>query len=132
MHDEGGSLAAETAKALCEELERERRQRLEDVRRERKERLEAQRRANQMEVEMGEAHRRAELLEAALWEAQREARRLREELEAERSKGFWRTLFGGRGFGILVASALRAIKSSLPKRWPSWPQIRHEAPFNNP
>jgi len=28
-------------------------------------------------------------------EAQEEARRLREELEAERSKGFWRRLFGG-------------------------------------
>ncbi len=28
-------------------------------------------------------------------EAQEEARRLREELEAERGKGFWRRLFGG-------------------------------------
>ena len=28
-------------------------------------------------------------------EALDEARRLREELEAERSKGFWRRLFGG-------------------------------------
>ena len=28
-------------------------------------------------------------------EAQEEARRLRETLEAERSKGFWRRLFGG-------------------------------------
>jgi regulator of replication initiation timing len=28
-------------------------------------------------------------------DAQQEAQRLREELEAERSKGFWRKLFGG-------------------------------------
>ncbi len=81
------SAAAETAQGLREELERERRQRLEDVRRERKERLEAQRRAERSELEIGEAHRRIERLEFALWEAQEEARRLREELEAERGKG---------------------------------------------
>ncbi len=106
MHDEGGDLAsdfagdaaagtrARTAEALREELGLERRQRLEDVRRERSKRLEAQRRAERLELE--ETYRRAERLEFALWEAQQEARRLREELEAERSKGFWRRLFGDR------------------------------------
>jgi hypothetical protein len=61
----------------------------------RKERLEAQRRAKQLELETGDTHRRAERPELALWETQQEARRLREELEAERSKGFRRRLFGG-------------------------------------
>lgn len=82
--------AAETAEAvlLREELEREREQRLEDVRWERRERLEAQRQVKRLELEMEEAHRRTERLELALWEARQEARQLREELEAERSKGF--------------------------------------------
>ena len=52
---------------LREELEAERRRRLDEVERERAERL----------------------------AAQEEASRLREEMEAERSKGFWRRLFGG-------------------------------------
>jgi chromosome segregation ATPase len=74
--------------SLREDLERERRQRQEDVERERAERLEAQQRVAQLAQEheqLEEEHSRAE------WEAQQ----LREELEAERSKGFWARLFGG-------------------------------------
>ncbi len=74
--------------SLREDLERERRQRQEDVQRERAERLEAQQRVAQLaqeHVQLEEEHSRAE------WEAQQ----LREELEAERSKGFWARLFGG-------------------------------------
>jgi hypothetical protein len=41
--------------------------------------------------DLGRERERADQLEGA----QEEARRLREELEAERSKGFWRRLFGG-------------------------------------
>ncbi len=59
---------------LREELERERRRRLDDVERERAERLDTRQRAEQL---------------------REEAERLREELEEERSKGFWRRLFGG-------------------------------------
>ena len=73
---------------LREELERERGQRGTDVERERSERLQAQERAEQLEQERARLeteHRRAE----------EEAAALREELEAERGKGFWRRLFGG-------------------------------------
>lgn len=73
---------------LQEELEYERRQRHADVERERSERLEAQERAERAEeerVRLEDERRRAE----------EEAQSLREELEAERSKGFWRRLFGG-------------------------------------
>jgi hypothetical protein len=75
--------------SLREDLERERRQRQEDVQRERTERLEAQQRVEQLaqeHVQLEEEHSRVE----------REAQQLREELEAERSKGFWTRLFGGR------------------------------------
>jgi chromosome segregation ATPase len=73
---------------LREELERERGQRHADLERERSERLQAQERAEQLEqerVRLETEHRRAE----------EEAAALREELEAERGKGFWRRLFGG-------------------------------------
>ena len=73
---------------LREELERERNQRLEDVQRERAERLEAQSRAERLEEERS-------LLEATQRQGEEKVRELREELEAERSKGFWRRLFGG-------------------------------------
>ena len=73
---------------LREELEREKNQRLEDVQRERAERLEAQSRAERLEEQRS-------LLEAARRQGEDEVRQLQEELEAERSKGFWRRLFGG-------------------------------------
>ena len=69
------------------ELERERQQRLEDVQRERAERLEAQERAKELEQERSQ-------LEAEHRQSEEEAARLREELAAERCKGFWRRLFG--------------------------------------
>ena len=69
------------------ELERERQQRLEDVQRERAERLEAQERAKELEQERSQ-------LEAEHRQSEEEAARLREELAAERGKGFWRRLFG--------------------------------------
>ena len=74
--------------SLREDLERERRQRQDDVERERAERLEAQQRVEQLareHVQLEEEHSRVE----------HEAQQLREELEAERSKGFWARLFGG-------------------------------------
>src|SRR5215208_1848205 len=70
-----------------EELERERGQRLEDVQRERAERLDAQERAKELEQERSQ-------LEAEHRQSEEEAARLREELAAERGKGFWRRLFG--------------------------------------
>jgi hypothetical protein len=70
-----------------EELERERWQRQEDVHRERAERLEAQERAKELDQERSR-------LEAQHCRAEEEMERLNEELEAERSKGFWRRLFG--------------------------------------
>lgn len=73
---------------LRDELERERKQRLEDVERERAERLEAQQRVEQQAQELAQ-------LEEEHGRSEEEARRLQEELEAERSKGFWRRLFGG-------------------------------------
>jgi chromosome segregation ATPase len=73
---------------LREELERERGQHHADVERERSERLQAQERAEQLEQERAR-------LEAEHWQAEEEAAALREELEAERGKGFWRRLFGG-------------------------------------
>jgi hypothetical protein len=69
-------------------LEDERRRALEELERERTERLEAQERADQLEEERGRLVARYE-------QTDEEARELREELEAERSKGFWRRLFGG-------------------------------------
>ena len=73
---------------LREELERERRQHQEDVERERSERLQAQERAEQLEQERAR-------LEAERREAGEEAQRLRDELEVEQGRGFWRRLFGG-------------------------------------
>jgi chromosome segregation ATPase len=73
---------------LREELERERRQLQEDVQRERSERLQAQEKAKQLEQERAR-------LEAEHRQAEEESAALREELEAERGKGFWRRLFGG-------------------------------------
>ena len=73
---------------LREELERERRQHQEEVQRERSERLQAQERAEQLEQERAR-------LEAEHRQAEEESAALREELEAERSKGFWSRLFGG-------------------------------------
>jgi chromosome segregation ATPase len=73
--------------SLREDLERERRQLQEDVQRERNERLEAQQRIALLareHVQLEEEHSRVE----------REAQQLQAELEAERSKGFWRRLFG--------------------------------------
>ena len=61
---------------------------LRDVERERSERLRAQARAEQLEEERAR-------LEAEHRRAEEEAAALREELEAERGKGFWRRLFGG-------------------------------------
>jgi hypothetical protein len=81
-------LTAKAESTLREELERERRQHLDDVERERAERLEAQQRADRLA--QGQAQ-----LEEERSRAQEEASTLREELDAERSKGFWRRLFGG-------------------------------------
>jgi hypothetical protein len=72
---------------LREELEHERRQRHADVERERSGRLEAQERAERAEEERAR-------LEAECRGAEEEVRGLREELQAERGKGFWRRLFG--------------------------------------
>ena len=72
---------------LREELERERGQHQEDVERERTERLQAQERAEQLEQERAR-------LEAGHRQVEEEAQRLRDELEAEQGKGFWRRLFG--------------------------------------
>jgi excisionase family DNA binding protein len=45
--------------------------------------------------ELGEVREQLGTERAKREQAEKEARRLREELEAERSKGFWRRLFGG-------------------------------------
>ena len=45
--------------------------------------------------EKGRERERADLLEQKRQQAQEEAQRLRAELEAERSMGFWKRLFGG-------------------------------------
>ena len=81
-------LTARAESTLREQLERERGQRRSDVERERSERLQAQERAEQLEQECAR-------LEAKRRQAEEEAQILREELEAERSKGFWQRLFGG-------------------------------------
>ena len=73
---------------LREELERERRQRVTYVERERAERLEAQQRVERLAKENLQ-------LEEEYSRVEQEAQRLQEELEVERSKGFWRRLFGG-------------------------------------
>jgi chromosome segregation ATPase len=73
---------------LREELERERQEHLDAVQRERSERLDAQQRVEQLAKEHAQ-------LEEDHSRVQGEAERLREELEAERSKGFWARLFGG-------------------------------------
>ena len=81
-------LTEKAESTLREELERERRQLLDDVERERAERLEAQQRVDRLTQEQAR-------LEEERSRAQEEAGTLREELDAERSKGFWRRLFGG-------------------------------------
>jgi chromosome segregation ATPase len=73
---------------LREELERERQEHLDAVQRERSERLDAQQRVEQLAKEHAQ-------LEEDHSRVQGEAERLREELEAEQSKGFWARLFGG-------------------------------------
>jgi chromosome segregation ATPase len=74
----------------------------EELERERQERLEAQRRAGSSEQERSEVQQRVEQLaqehsqlEEEHSRLEEEAEQLREELESERSKGFWRRLFGG-------------------------------------
>ncbi len=74
----------------------------EELERERQERLEAQRQAESLEQERSEAQQRVEQLaqehsqlEEENSHLEEETERLREELESERSKGFWRKLFGG-------------------------------------
>ena len=81
-------LTEKAESTLREELERERRQHRDDVQRERVERLQAQERAEQLKQERAR-------LEADHRQAEEESAALREELEAERSKGFWSRLFGG-------------------------------------
>jgi chromosome segregation ATPase len=81
-------LTEKAESTLRAELEREREQRHADVERERSERLRAQERAEQLEQERSR-------LEAERRQAEEEATALREALEAERGKGFWRRLFGG-------------------------------------
>jgi hypothetical protein len=81
-------LSEGTESALREELEGERRRHEEEVERERAGRLEAQERAGRLTQE----RTRLEEERGRAWE---EARELRAELEAERSKGFWRRLSGG-------------------------------------
>jgi hypothetical protein len=80
-------LTEKAESTLREELERERGQRRSDVERERSERLRAQERAEQLEEERAR-------LEAEHRRAEEEAAALREELNAERGKGFWQRLFG--------------------------------------
>jgi DNA repair exonuclease SbcCD ATPase subunit len=80
-------LTEKAESTLLEELERERGQRRSDVERERSERLRAQERAEQLEEERAR-------LEAEHRRAEEEAAALREELNAERGKGFWQRLFG--------------------------------------
>jgi excisionase family DNA binding protein len=73
----------------AESTMREERERLlEDLSRERERAAQEQERAEEAQQEAEQFIRERE-------EAQEEARRLRAELEAERSKGFWRRLFGG-------------------------------------
>jgi excisionase family DNA binding protein len=82
------STLREERERLLRELEAERQQHLDDVQRERTERVEAHERVERLAQEharLQEEHGRVE----------DEAERLREALEAERSKGFWRRLFGG-------------------------------------
>jgi excisionase family DNA binding protein len=82
------STVREERDRLLRELEEERQQHVADVQRERAERLEAQQRVERLERErsrLEDEHRRAE----------EESETLKDELEAERSKGFWRRLFGG-------------------------------------
>ena len=74
----------------------------EELEKERQERLEAQRRAGSLEQERSEVQQRvAQLaqehtqLEEEHSRLQGEAEQLRDELESERTKGFWRRLFGG-------------------------------------
>jgi chromosome segregation ATPase len=85
-------LAQQTESTLREDLERERRQRLEEVQRERDERLEAQKTAEALERDRIRLER-----ERFFWEARQ--KELEDALEAERSKerpkGFWARLFGG-------------------------------------
>jgi hypothetical protein len=81
-------LTERTESSLRDDLERERQQRQQDVERERTERLEAQQRVEQIaqeHVQLEEEHARV----------QEDAQHLRDELEAERSKGFWARLFRG-------------------------------------
>ena len=68
-------------------LRAERDRLVEDLKRERQ-------RTERLEREKIEAQRAAEQFAREREEAREEARRLREELEAERSKGFFRRLFG--------------------------------------
>jgi chromosome segregation ATPase len=92
---------------LREELERER----QELERERQERLEAQRRAGSLEQERSEVQQRVEQLaeEHSQLEEQHsrlgeEAEQLREDLEAERSKGFWRRVFFAATVLFVVAA----------------------------
>jgi hypothetical protein len=81
-------LSERTERALREELEGDRRRHEEEVERERAGRLEAQERVERLTQERTR-------LEDERERAEEETRELRAELDAERSKGFWRRLFGG-------------------------------------
>ena len=85
-------LAQRTESTLREDLERERRQRLEEVHRERDERLEAQKTAEALERDRIRLERERFYREARQKELEDA---LEAERSKERSKGFWTRLFGG-------------------------------------
>lgn len=85
----------EDRERLLEDLERERERAAQEQARAEEVQRDAEQFIREREEAQEEAHRLQEERDRLLTEAAEEARLLREELEAERSKGFWRRLFGG-------------------------------------
>src|SRR5215212_3625229 len=80
---------------LLEDLARERERATQEQEKVEENQRDAEQFAREREEAQEEARRLQEQRDRLLAEAAEEARALREELEAERSKGFWRRLFGG-------------------------------------
>src|SRR5215212_6596236 len=89
------STMREERERLLEDLSRERERATQEEERAEEMQREAEQFIREREEAQEEARRLQEERDRLLAEAAEEAKALREELEAERSKGFWRRLFGG-------------------------------------
>ncbi len=95
LTEQAESTMREERERLLEDLARERERAAQEQERAEEIQRDAEQFIREREEAQEEARRLQEERDRLLAEAAEEAHKLREELEAERGKGFWRRLFGG-------------------------------------